>query len=153
MTLLCSQLTASLKPAVQLLLCGDWAALLRRKKSGAAHSKAGRMWRASSTELTSKHMRDVTGVKFCWACLSSIKETLENFKLRDNQSGQPQGHSPGPTDSEQLDRQEDFKLTICKLPINCPMLLNARLMSTSMLLYSTIRRSTCPLATRCSGHG
>ena len=122
MTLLCSQLTASLKPAVQLLLCGDWAALLRRKKSGAAHSKAGRMWRASSTELTSKHMRDVTGVKFCWACLSSIKETLENFKLRDNQSGQPQGHSPGPTDSEQLDRQEDFKLTSSKLHINCPML-------------------------------
>ena len=36
----------------------------------------------------------VTGVEFCWACLSSIKETLENFKLRGYQRNQSQRQYP-----------------------------------------------------------
>ena len=44
--LLCSQFTASPKAAAWLLLSGDQAALLRRQTSGAAHSRAGRTWRA-----------------------------------------------------------------------------------------------------------
>ena len=40
-----------------------------------------------------KHMMDVTGVEFSWACLSARKETLETFKLRDYQRNQPQGHN------------------------------------------------------------
>ena len=44
--LLCSQLTASPKAAAWLLLGGNQAELLRRQTSGAAHSRAGRTWRA-----------------------------------------------------------------------------------------------------------
>ena len=52
--------------------------------SGSAHSSA-----------FFKHMMDITGIKICWACcLSTMKETLEAFKLREYHRDQPQGHYP-----------------------------------------------------------
>ena len=55
------QLTASPKAVAWLLLspghCGNQAALLRRQTSGAAHSRAGRTWRAFSASHDGRHLR------------------------------------------------------------------------------------------------
>ena len=84
-------LAFSLLPALKLLHCTSLATWQHgcncRSQMLCTARQAGRGG-------PSKHTRDVNGVEFCWACLSWIKETLENFKLRDYQRDQPQGHYP-----------------------------------------------------------
>ena len=70
-------------PALRLLHCcclvaTGWRCCNGRRR--AAHSRVGR-----TSTGPFKHMKDVTAVVICWACLSAKKETLETIKLRDSQ--------------------------------------------------------------------
>ena len=84
-------LAFSLLPALKLLHCTSVATWQRGCN---CRSQMLCTARQAGCGGPSKHTRDVNGVEFCWACLSWIKETLENFKLRDYWRDQPQGHYP-----------------------------------------------------------
>ena len=79
----------SASPHALRLLCGCCSVATRRHCC-ACRRRVLRTEEQGGRGRPCKHMMDVTGVEFSWACLSAKKETLETFKFREYHTSRTQ---------------------------------------------------------------